>query len=203
MALLDSEVRRIKVELGYNALSYAAEPYIGVAALFEQVIQPYLLAGAVTSSDTTVTASTSPALTAIVLDSATGFHLFDQVVIDVDDSQETATVRSLVGTTIGVMLTGAHDGTYPVTVEGGESMAREMLKNIRRTRERMTRSQGTGALKKVDEIEFYQSGGSNRSQFATLADELDYWRTELARVLGVQRLNRGAQGGGGSRCTLY
>lgn len=203
MALLESEVRRIKVELGYNALAYAAEPYIGVAALFEQVIQPYLLAGAVTSSATTVTASSSPALTTLTLASATGFHLFDQVVIDVDDVQETATVRSLAGSTIGVMLTGAHAGTYPVTVEGGESFAREMLANIRRTRSRMEASRGTGALKKVDEIEFYQSGGGNRSQFQTLADELDYWRTELARVLGVQRLNRGPQGGGGSRATLY
>lgn len=42
MALLDSELARIKWHLGFNLLDVGATPYIGVAAIFEQVIQPTL-----------------------------------------------------------------------------------------------------------------------------------------------------------------
>ena len=201
MALLDSEVQRLKAELGYNALSFGAEPYIGTTALFEQIIKPYLLAGAVTTSATTVAASTSPSLVTLTLASATGFDALARVVVDVDDSQEIATVRAISGASISVFLSFAHAGTYPVTVEGGESMVREYLGHCRRVRSLMATSRGTGAPKTVDEIALYQSGGANRTQVATLAGELEYWRDELAKLLGVRRLNAASRGGGGS--SLY
>ena len=62
MALLDSEIARCKYELGYNVLTISAEPYIGVARVFELVIQPNLLAGAITTSSTAVTAVAAGAL---------------------------------------------------------------------------------------------------------------------------------------------
>ena len=46
MALLDSELARIRYELGVNLMTLGAEPFIGVMVLFSQVIQPYLSTGA-------------------------------------------------------------------------------------------------------------------------------------------------------------
>jgi hypothetical protein len=40
--LTDSEISRLKYETGFNLLTVGAEPYIGVTALFSQVIQPFL-----------------------------------------------------------------------------------------------------------------------------------------------------------------
>jgi hypothetical protein len=205
MALLDSEVRRIRVELGYNALSYEASPYIGVASLFEQVIQQYLLAGATTTSTTAVDAAASPTLVTLTLASVTGIHVMDRVVVDVDDWQETATVRSIAGSTIDVLLSGAHSGSYPVTVEGGESLVREKLRAILATHAAMGADRGTGALKKVDEIEFFAAGNTNATSFEVLHNRLEFYRDELARVLGVSRLSRGGSSagrGGGGRMTL-
>ena len=42
MALTDVELAAVKRELGFNVLAVGAEPYIGVAALFESVIAPNL-----------------------------------------------------------------------------------------------------------------------------------------------------------------
>ena len=63
MALLTSEITRIKAELGYPLLSNSAEPFVGIVAIFEQVIQPYTLAGAATTS-ATGESSASPSNTA-------------------------------------------------------------------------------------------------------------------------------------------
>ena len=60
MALLTSEITRIKYELGFNVLSLGAEPYIGITQLFENVIQPYTLSGASTTSATAIVAADDP-----------------------------------------------------------------------------------------------------------------------------------------------
>jgi len=60
MALLASELIRLKAELGFNVLSVGAEPYISIVALFDQVIAPFMTAGVVTTSTTSVTAQGSP-----------------------------------------------------------------------------------------------------------------------------------------------
>ena len=119
MALLDSEIARIKAELGYNLLTTGALPYIGITQVFEQVIQDNVLAGASTTSTTAVSAQSTPTPVGITLASATGFAAGVRVVLDVDDRQETATVQSMSGSVITVQLTGVHSGTYPVTVDGG------------------------------------------------------------------------------------
>ena len=190
MALLDSEIARCKYELGYNLLTIGAEPYIGVARVFELVIQPNLLAGSTTTSATVVTAVTAGALASpvtLTLASATGFSSGDRVVIDVDDRQEAATVQNVAGSTITVLLSKAHTGTYPVTVERGESIVREILGRLRDIANKLGTSvvQQVG-IKKVDEIEFY--GGNVYSVRREMQRMQDFWREELSSALGVRNL---------------
>ena len=164
MSLLPSEIARLKYELGFNVMSVGAEPYIGVAALFEQVIQPYLSAGAVTTSATAVVAATTPTLATLTLASATGVAEGAAVIIDVDSLQERATVRSLSGASMGVLVSKAHSGTYPVTVEGPESIIRALLRKLQAlsglgAEGIIDEALDTAGVKKVDEIEFF--GGSS------------------------------------------
>jgi hypothetical protein len=196
MALSTAELARLKYELGYHLIGNGAEPYIGVHALFEQVVQPYLSAGASTTCNTTVSAASVATPVALTIASATGFVTGDRVVIDVDDRQETATIQSLSGASMTVLLTKAHTGTYPVTVEGGEAIVRELLTRIREVRARMAQVEGFGGLKRADDIEWYEAG--NRSAFAILNDNLMAWRDELASVLGVPNLWRRKQSAGSS-----
>lgn len=212
MGLLTSEVQRIRYELGYNVLSVGADPYIGVTAIFEQVIQPYVNAGATTTSSTEVTAATSPALTTLVLADGTGFSAGDAVIVDVDSLQERATVRSLSGSSIGVLLSKAHSGTYPVTVEGGEAIVRGILQRLQALAGlgveggvggAMGEGIGVVGIKKIDDIEFFGGSGTwTESQMGQLTRAREYWRDELANALGVERLN-GGRSGGGSDCSVY
>lgn len=200
MALLDSELARIKAELGFNLLGIA-QPYFDVVSIFEGVIQPYLEAGAATTATQTVTAATTPTPVALTLASATGFAAGDRVVVDVDARQEWATVQSLLGSIITVALSNAHTGTFPVTVEGGEAIVREILVKIRNVKTRMGETFGAGALKKVDEVEFF---GSGKSFFGGLGSELQFWRTELAAVLGDPSLNQWSKRAeGAQRLSVY
>lgn len=185
MALLTSEITRIKAELGYPLLSSSAEPFVGIVAIFEQVIQPYLLAGATTTSSTTVVAASSPTPVTLTLASVTGVTTGGRLVVDVDARQETATIQSLSGSTVVVMLQKAHTGTYPVTVEGGESIIRETLGAIADVKRKLAANYGAGALKRVDEIEFYQAG-TEETYFGILGKNLTFWRNELAGLLGVE-----------------
>jgi len=190
VALLDSEIARCKYELGYNLLTIGAEPYIGVARVFELVIQPNLLAGATTTSATVVTAVAAGALASpvtLTLASATGFSSGDRVIIDVDDRQEAATVQNVAGSTITVLLSKAHTGTYPVTVERGESIVREILGRLRDIANKLgTNVVQQVGIKKVDEIEFF--GGNMYSIRREMQRMQDYWRNELASALGVRNL---------------
>lgn len=185
MALLDSEVVRIRYELGYHVLTVDSAAYIGYESLFDVVVQPFMSAGVTTTSSTSVTASDSPTLRTLTLASATGFSAGDRVVIDVDSVQEVATVRSISGSNIVVLLSLAHSGTYPVTVEAGETIVREILTSIRGVKTKLGESEGEGSLKKCDEIEFYQSGGT---VFGNLGAQLSFWREELAAAIGIQSL---------------
>lgn len=185
MPFSTSELARIKAELWYNLLTVGADIYVGVVQLFEQVVNQYISAEIATTSATSVTAQTSPTPVALTLASATGFTAGDQVVVDVDSRRERATVASLTGSAITVQLSLAHSGTYPVTVIGPISLSREILGRIDAVKAKMATTFGAGALKRVDEIEFYAVGKSGKTQFGAMGDELAYWRNELASVLGV------------------
>ena len=61
MALLESEIIRLRFECGYNLLNAGAEPYVSVVAIFNQVIATYMQAGATTTSSTSAGSPTPSA----------------------------------------------------------------------------------------------------------------------------------------------
>lgn len=196
MALLQSEVDRIRYECGYNVLDAGAEPYIGVTALFDQVIATYLRAGATTTSATAVVVADEPTPVALTLASATGFAAGARVIIDVDTRQEVATVQSITGAAITVQLSKAHTGTYPVTVEGGESMVRAILKRIDATVVQLEAAASGSGLKRAEDIEWYAEGqfGSGSGRMGALEKQRGRWRDELCSLLGVRNLWRYRRG---------
>lgn len=207
MALTTVELQRIRYELGYPNLDNAAEPYIGIAAVFAAVIQPYLLGGAQTVSSTPVTAATTPTPQSLTLLSATGFAAGDVVVVDVDARQERATIQSLSGATMTVQLSLTHTGSYPVVQEGAEAIIRDILRELRLLANGMNGSAGAisslrsrAGLKKVDDVEFFGGGGTLASQGIDPVTQVlalrEYWRDELAAALGIVRLNAKNQSGG-------
>ena len=202
MTLLTSEVEEIRYELGYNVLSVGAEPYISYVAVFEQVIQAFLEAGATTTSSTAVTAVAPPAVptpVALTLASIVGFNAGDRVVLDVDIRQETATIESIAGSAITVYLLGAHSGTYPVAQQGGETIVRQRLVECRLAARRLEKAGGTAGIAQADEVKFFAYKKKGSSRFRELADQREYFRNELASALGVQNLRsvrRGAGAGG-------
>lgn len=205
MALLTSELTDLRVALGYNALGVNAEPYVEYHAIFDRVVVAYLQAGATTTSSTAVVASSNGAFAPVtlVLASATGFTAGDRVIVDVDTRQEEATAQSLSGTNLTVQLKLAHTGTYPVTVDGGETIVRRLLRRIHAVQDQMAKPTtlqmaGSGGLKKVDEIEWHGLSTTAywSTPFGTLSKELMRLRDELASALGVQNLFRVRQGGG-------
>jgi len=200
MALLQSELIRLKAELGFNVLAVGAEPYISIVALFDQVIAPYMTAGAATTSSTSVSAQESLTPVTLTLADSTGFSEWCRVVVDVDARQEIATARAITGATVTLDLRRAHTGTYPVTVEGGESIVREYLARIREVKAEMAGTFGEGQLKQVDEISFYQSGVN--TLFGNLGGQLAWWRDELASILGI-RSGWQQKRAGGQRIAVY
>lgn len=182
-------------------MTASAEPYIAYVSRFTQIIQPYVSSGASTTSSTTVTAASSPTPVALTLASATGFTTGDRIVVDVDDRQELVNAESLSGSTLTVLLTKAHTGTYPVTVEAGESIIRECLTRIREVKAKMATAFGAGMLKQVDEIQFYNSA-SALTYFGELGNRLMFWRDELATSVGTANLWR-VKRGGGSQLAVY
>lgn len=206
MSLLDSELTRIRYELGFNALNVGAEPYIGVSALFDQVIQPYLRSGASTTSTTSVTTSTAPRPVSLTLASVTGFSAGARIVVDVDARQEIGTIQSVSGSTVSVLLSLAHSGTYPVTVEGGESIVRGLLAKLRAIESKIESASDKAGIKQVDEIEFFGggAGGKSESPFDALVRQQTYWCQELCRVLfGVGDIRQLRSRGRGGSWELY
>lgn len=199
MPLTTGELDRIRGELGYNLLNTGAQPYIGVHAVFEQVIAPYLREGNDTSSSTAVVASAAGAFVTLTVASATGCNLHERIAVDVDDYLEMATIRSVSGTSVGVILKKAHAGTYPVTIDGGLMQVRECLAALYDTHQKIKALEGTGGLKAVDEIQFYDNKG--RTQLQILNDQLEHWRDELRSRLGIPRKSMSQSNGG--CCALY
>lgn len=197
--LLDSEIQEIKVELGWHALTTSALPYVSWTALFEQVIQPNVSTLAETTSATAI-APAPPASTTITLASGTGFLSGQRIVIDVDDQQETVTASVVQGAQLTAIFKLTHAGTYPVAVECGQTKIRKALAQIRSTKTKLATTYGLGTLKRADDVEWYQSGGNMSTQFGVLADQLLYWRDELAAACGdisLNRWRRSARGGSG------
>jgi hypothetical protein len=214
MALLPSEISQLKVEFGWNDLTAGAIPYFGIVATFEQIVEPYLNSGLITTSSTTVTASTTPALTELTLAAVSGVNrqgkavsvgVGDMLVIDVDGQQELVHVQSITDLIVSVRLSLAHTGTYPVTVQGGEMMVRWLLRQLWDVRLRLSKSSSRAGIKKVDEIEFFQGKSGSGTLFDDLLRLQDYYRQELYRVLfggGDRSLTGNDTGRGGASIRL-
>jgi len=194
MALTSAEIQELKYELGQSVLGIGADPYVGIRAVFDQVVLPYLLSGAITTCSVAVVASSTPQPVALLLASATGFAAGNSVVIDVDSRQEQATVESISGSTITCLLSFAHAGTYPVTVDGGEAIVRNILRKLRLISQLMEKGFTRAGIKKVDEIEFFDRMTVHRD----LASQRSYWRGELGSALFGSQGVMGGGGGGGS-----
>lgn len=208
MALLTSELDQIRYELGWNNLTVGAEPYIGVAAIFDRVVAPYLRSGLITSSSTEVDAASAPTQVTLTLAAASGTNtqgdavsvsVGDTLVVDVDARQELAIVQAVTGTDVDLLLSLAHTGTYPVTVQGGEAMLRQILRRCRAVSFEIEGAMSNAGLKKVDEIEFFQSRLGGSTVFDDLLRQQHYWRVELYRLLfgvGDRSLMGGGRSGG-------
>lgn len=171
-----------------------AEPYVEYFGTIDRVITLYLNAGATTTSSTTVAVADAPTQRTLVLASATGFVAGATVYVDVLPQQERATIQSVSGSSVVVYLQKAHVGTYPVTVDGGESIIREILANLYDNRTKIAAASNTAGIKQVDEIHFF-GGSSKSSQASALYQIRDEMRDELASALGVVNLYRIRRGG--------
>ena len=194
----------IRFELGFPVLETAAEPWIGIAAIFKSVIQPYLSSGASTTCSTAVVAASTPTPVTLTLASATGFAPGATIVVDADIRQERVTCTSVSGSAITAMLSLAHSGTYQVTVEGGESIVRNILTDIRDVDVKMREARSRAGIKKVDEIEFYGNASGKSAALSALIEEREYLRSQLSRVLfGAGGLNGMYANHGGGRVEVY
>jgi hypothetical protein len=217
MALLHSEIIRCRYELGYTNLTSGAYPWLSnLFAEFENIVTQYLDSGATTTSSTVVAAQplgTAPQPVTLTLSSATGFSAKNRVTFDIDAAQEDSVVESVSGSTIVVFSRLAHTGTYPVTVEGGEQIVRDILRRLARvsspTSGRMEAAAASAGVAKATTVEFFPAGGAGKSK--SRLDEMyeyqTYLRNELARALGVQNLSTGyggsGSGGGASTSEMY
>jgi hypothetical protein len=195
MALTTDELYVLKYHLGFHLLEAGAEPWAGINAIFEQIIQPYLQSGAITTSSTAVTAAGTPTPATLTLADPDGFTVGARVALDVDSRQEVATVQSVSGPDIRLLLSLEHDGTYPVTVEGGEAIVRRILRILNDIGDKLGGA-GTfsaAGLKRVDEVWFDNS----TTVHSELQNQLAYWRNELSLALGVRnyRAERANQAG--------
>jgi hypothetical protein len=194
VALLDSEIQRIRFELGYTVLGVNSEPYVEYFGTIDRIVALYLNAGATTTSTTTVAVSDTLTQRTLTLASATGFVAGATIYVDVLPQQERAVVQSISGSNVVVYLQKAHVGLYPVTVDGGESIIREKLAQLYAIDEKLSAALNTAGLKRVDDIEFY--GGTKATSQAVMLSQLrDMRRDELASALGVVNLHRLRRGG--------
>jgi hypothetical protein len=203
MALLPSELARCKFELGYNALSLSALPYAidGITQMFEQIVAPYLQAGALAFSSTVVVAATAATPVVLTLSSGTGFTVGSVVIVDQGDTQESSYVQVIAGTSLTVPLLNAHSGTYPVTVEGGESIVRDILRECRALGGpggSISLAASSAGIKIADkgDVEFFPNSSNGGGEIATLLELQRYWRNELATALGVENLRESRAGAG-------
>lgn len=196
MALSTEELYELKYELGYHNLTIDSLPMIGYYPLFDQIVNVYLAPEISTTTSTATVAAQVVTPVSLTVASATGFAVGNRVVIDVDDLEEIATIRSIVGNVMTLAIKGAHSGSYPIVEFGPIARVRSLLRSIRAVKAKIANLMGTGAVKKVDEVEFYQSG--NKTILQLLQDQLAFWRHELSSVVGIPDLWLAHGSGGGS-----
>jgi hypothetical protein len=210
--LLTSELQRTMFELGYSGLTLSALPYAfdGVTQIFLQVLQPYIQQGNLTTSSTLVGGSSNPTLTTIVVPSISSSPTSgpttmlpgDTLIVDQDIYQERSHIQTISGAgpySITCLLQNPHQGTYPVTVEGGESIVRDRLRDCISVQQQLSGIAGRLGVKKADEVEFFATTNKQKGTRGELIELQSYFRDELGVVCGLENLRKrrpSASGGG-------
>lgn len=184
--LTADEMWRVKAELFDNVLGFGAEPYIGVRAIYD-VIQQNVTSSSVPPT-TSATAVTTAGPNVLTLASVNGLVASSRVVLDVDNAREVVTVRAVSGSTISVVCTKTHSGTYPVEVESALTIVRGILADLEALDQQERITIPNGGVKRVDEIEFFSlAEGNVQSSLTTHRNAL---RSRLASATGLGGLMR-------------
>lgn len=190
MATLSTdEMARIRAELFDNLLDTGAMPYISVLTVY-QVIQANVLSSdtAATSCSDTVSAAGPTTLT---LASVSGLAVGTKVQIDMDGQRETVSVRHISGSTISVICSLTHSGTYPVEIESPLTLVRGILWDLSNMDQVLIRrARSTAGIKSVDqEVEFFgPSDGGGR--LVEMSREQMRLRGQLASYCGLTGILR-------------
>ncbi len=179
MALTDDEIKRIRAELSDNVVDLGALPLIGHRSIYE-VLKANVSASAVAAT-TSATAVATAGPTTLTLASVAGLAAGDKLVLDVDASRETVTLRAISGSTVSVICRKTHSGTYPVEIESALTLVRGALADLAMLSDQINEASGGAGIKSVDEV-VYKDGLSTIQE---LRDERHARRIDLARMLGL------------------
>lgn len=210
MSFTYGDIARLKWELGYNAVGIGAEAYVlnSYVAVFDAIV-PYISDQGSTSS-TTVTAQSTPTNTTLTLAAnppVTGaqmnvygnvFSVGAKISVDVGPAQETnVIVQAISGLNITVALQNAHGaaGSYPVTLQGVEFLARDILArlDILNGQIKGFAPVVAGIAEGDNDAKFFAGTrggrrGSQRGVIDDLIEQRDWARKDLAALLGIQNL---------------
>lgn len=214
MALLQSELQALRFHLGFNQELISAQAYLwdGVTQTLEQIVAVYLQSGWLAHTPTAVVASPLPSppttvtltmnegVSGVYNNVAVAFNVGDTIVVDQGIQQEYSFVQVVTQPNqIQCALQNAHSGTYPVTVEGGETIIRKCLTRLLRIELEMDayrKAAGVSAAGGPTGVKFYASNGSQKSRWGELQEMYKFWRAELALSVGIG-YPRSKMGGGG------
>lgn len=213
-------IQKLKGQLGFNAVNVGAEAYVlnGYAAMFDAAIAPYMVDQG-SSSTTVVPASSTGSAVAVAVTVAANpivsgaqvaniyGNVFTQgakVVVDVGPQQETnVVIMGISGLVLTLLLANAHGqyGSYPVLLQGGEYLARQIMARIDVIEGQLTGiAPITAGVTRADDVQLASSMMGRKGQldkFQSLNAQRDLARKELASLLGVPNLweMRGKFGG--------
>jgi hypothetical protein len=165
MAASDDLIESLRFHLGYGCLSedgpYTAD---GFRAVFYQVIQPNLTAGAETTSTTTVSEA---GLATITVGSLTGIAAHSRLVVDVGDATEIVVVRATGVLALTATFALPHTQPYPVAVLGGEQRLRLLLHRADASWQAMQSGDvgDVAGLKRIEgDVEWFPGGNTLRER---------------------------------------
>ena len=197
--LTDDDMADVRRVLGDNLLSTGASPYFGIMKLWD-VIRDNVSSSstaAATSSSTTVSASGPTTLT---LASVTGLAVGQRLMVDSDQQREVCTIRAISGSTVSVVCTRTHSGTYPVEIVSPLAIVRGLIADDWALEQRVRDAWGSAGLKQVDEVAWFsaQEGGSVDAALSR-AKVAHGWRlAQACGVAGILREAMAQRGAGGS-----
>ncbi|MEE8425893.1 MAG: hypothetical protein V3S15_01320 [Woeseiaceae bacterium] len=205
MPFTDAEIKRIKFELGQNLLEVGSEIYVGGGhQIIEAVIQQHIAAEVSTTSAAQVLDASPIVPSTVLVADATGFTAGDRIYVDVDSRREIVTIQALSGTMLTAMFSNAHGSTagavWPISLEGPIPIVRDLLAKIAAAKTELASTFGEGALKRVDEVTFYNT--DSNSLFGSIGETVRHWRNELAVALGIPNLWERSTSAG-SRSAMY